>query len=188
MEVQLHLPQLEIDELLEGTKSVDAVGASTGIAAEACPTELEALAQVLEEFARKLEASAQKLEVFAQKFRVRAQKLKALILATAAPGPVSQPEPLQSEPAKRAAQRGHAQKESSIPKQTVPDAKGEDHGVEDEDTLRARVDFEAKRTTRQFGIGATRAAIKRIAGDAVLRVDEVPAVLLPTLLAELQAL
>ncbi len=68
------------------------------------------------------------------------------------------------------------------------DAKDEEHDVEDEDTLRARVDFEAKRVTRQFGIGATRAAIKRMAGNGVLRVDEVPAVKLPALLAELQAL
>jgi hypothetical protein len=63
----------------------------------------------------------------------------------------------------------------------------EDHDAEDEDTLRARVEFEAKRTTRQFGIGGTRAAISRVA-DGALRVDDVPAAHLAAVLTALQAL
>jgi hypothetical protein len=116
------------------------------------------------------------------------RKLDTLILAATTPGSAPQPEPPRSEPAKRAAKRKHTQKAPPIPKETAPEAKNEEHDTEDEGTLRARVAFEAKRTTRQFGIGATRAAIKRIAGDGVLRVDEVPAEQLSALLSALQAL
>jgi hypothetical protein len=163
MDLEVRLPQLDtliakIDEL---QKAVDAVSACTNIDTEACLTRLEALDQ----------------------------RLDTLILAAATPGSAPpQPEPPQSEPAKRAAKRKHTQKAPSITKETVPDAKDEEHDAEDEGTLRARVDFESKRTTRQFGIGATRAAIKRIAGEGVLRVDEVPAVQLSALLSALQAL
>jgi hypothetical protein len=58
----------------------------------------------------------------------------------------------------------------------------------DEDALRVRVEFEAKRTTRQFGISATRAAIARVAGAEVVRLHDVPRSRLPSLLTELQAL
>jgi hypothetical protein len=165
MELELRLPQLEtlaakIDEVVRNQKAAEAVSACTDIDTEACLTRLEAIEQ----------------------------KLDALILAAATPGPVSQPEPPQSAPAERAPKRGRTQKAPLMRQQTAAEAMDEDHRVEDEDTLRARVDFEAKRTTRQFGIGATRAAIKRIAGDGVLRVDDVPAVQLPLLLTELQAL
>ncbi len=65
-------------------------------------------------------------------------------------------------------------------------AAGEDQ--DDEDTLRARASFEAKRVQRTLGIGASRAVIKKIAGDGVLQIDDVPAGQLPQLLDELQAL
>jgi hypothetical protein len=59
---------------------------------------------------------------------------------------------------------------------------------EDEDALRARTAFEAKRVSRTHGVGAMRAAIKRIAGNGMLTVDEVPPKQLGDLLAALQAL
>jgi len=71
---------------------------------------------------------------------------------------------------------------------TATDANGKDHeDVEDEDALRARVEFEAKRTTRQFGIAATRTVISSVA-DGALRIDDVPAARLAAALSALQAL
>lgn len=111
----------------------------------------------------------------------------ALALAAAAPGPVSQPEVL-SQPEAKPAKRARAPKAPSAPTPAATDANVADDHVEDEDALRARVEFEAKRITRQFGIGATRAAISRVAGNGALRVDDVPAVHLPALLTELQVM
>jgi hypothetical protein len=59
---------------------------------------------------------------------------------------------------------------------------------EDEEDLRARASFEARRTTRLYGIAGTRAAIKKIAGANVLNVDDVPVAKLPALITALQAL
>jgi len=65
---------------------------------------------------------------------------------------------------------------------------GEDHDFVEEDTLRAQTEFELKRVSRQFGVSAGRAVIKRVAGDDVLRIDDVPPWQMPLLLAKLRAL
>jgi hypothetical protein len=63
---------------------------------------------------------------------------------------------------------------------------GEDQ--DDEDTLRARIGFEAKRVQRTLGVGALRVAIRKVAGADILQVDDVPVPRLAALLTELQAL
>jgi hypothetical protein len=110
------------------------------------------------------------------------KKLDTLALTAAAPGSVSQPE-IPVKPTKRA----RTAKAPPAATPTAADANGEEHCAEDEDALRARVEFEAKRTTRQFGIGGTRAAIGRVV-DGALRVDDVPAARLTAVLSALQAL
>jgi hypothetical protein len=106
-------------------------------------------------------------------------KIDVLTLAAAASGPVSQPEP--------AAAAARAKRRSpKSPPAPAAEPNDKDH-VEDEDALRARCEFEAKRTTRLVGLNGTRAAIARVA-DGVLRIDDVPAARLPALLSALQAL
>lgn len=60
--------------------------------------------------------------------------------------------------------------------------------IEDEDALRARTQFESKRVARTFGIGASRALIKKVAGDGILQIDDVPSWQLLQLLDELRAM
>ncbi len=69
----------------------------------------------------------------------------------------------------------------------VSQTNGEDTDVEDEDALRARCEFEAKRVQRLIGIGGMRAALSRVA-DGVLHIDDVPAARLASVLTALQAL
>ena len=56
-----------------------------------------------------------------------------------------------------------------------------------EDDLRARATFESRRVTRLFGIGGTRAIIRKVAGQNAVNVDDVPVSMLPALITELQA-
>ena len=133
--------------------------------------------------------TANDVELCVKTLLALAKKLDALALVVAAPGPVSQSEasePVKSAPAKRVRTPKAA---PTTPTSVAADANREDHeDVDDEDALRARCEFEARRTTRQFGIGGTRAAIARVAGDGVLRVDDVPTARLAAVLSELQAM
>ena len=59
---------------------------------------------------------------------------------------------------------------------------------DDEDTLRARAMFESKRVQRAFGVGGMRAVIRKVAGDSILQIDDVPLQHLPQLIDELRAM
>jgi PII-like signaling protein len=116
------------------------------------------------------------------------KKLDALALTSAASSPVVQPEvsePVKPAPAKRARKASTAATPAATP--VASNVNGEDHDVEDEDALRARVEFEARRVQRLIGISGMRAAISRVA-DGVLRIDDVPAAQLEAALTALQAL
>jgi hypothetical protein len=128
------------------------------------------------EMLHRLEAFDQKLDRLVEQFN-------------AAPRPVSEPEPppvpKQPVPAKR-----RRKAVWTLPEEVTSDVNGANAagGEEDEDALRARVEFEGKRVQRMFGVGAMRAAVKRVAGDGVLRIDDVPLPQLGELLTALQAL
>jgi hypothetical protein len=85
------------------------------------------------------------------------------------------PEPKKPRRAKAAASNG----EDSVPQHEDDEA---------EEDLRARAAFEARRTTRLFGIAGTRATIRKVAGPTVLSIDDVPVAKLPALIEALQAL
>jgi hypothetical protein len=127
------------------------------------------------------------------------KKLDALALAAVTPSPTQLDLPLTDKPpadkpkattkTKRGAVRivgvSHTHTQTAETAQSSNGEAPEDHN--DEDTQRARAAFEAKRVARTLGIGALRATIKKVAGDGILQVDDVPAWQLLQLLSELQA-
>jgi hypothetical protein len=127
------------------------------------------------------------IEALNDKLAALNSKIDALAPAVAAPAPTPIDPPLsESEPKPAPKKRGRPSKVKAST------GNGEDHADEDvnnEDDLRARVTFEAKRVTRTLGIGGMRAAIRKATGGAnILQVDDVPASKLPLLLTELQAM
>lgn len=107
-------------------------------------------------------------------------KMDALALAISAPGAA------RIEPAEKP-ERAKARRAAARPEPVA--ANGEDEEAEDnEEDLRAEATFEAKRTTRQFGIGRTRTAIRKVGGPDANTIDDVPAAKLPKLVDELRAL
>ena len=63
----------------------------------------------------------------------------------------------------------------------------DDDDQDSEEDLRAQAELEGKRISRTLGVGALRVAIKKVTGRNILRIDDVPAKQLPTLIYELQA-
>jgi hypothetical protein len=127
------------------------------------------------------------------------RKLAASQSTTTAPDPVQPPLPLTyTTPSdKPKTKRSSRATEAVKPAPRAPEAvngNGEAHddhddrADDDENTLRARVTFEGKRVSRTFGVGGMRAAIRKITGENILQIDDVPLQALPALLAELQAM
>jgi hypothetical protein len=122
-----------------------------------------------------------------------ADRMNALesAIATITAAPTPQPEQVQPE-----LPLTEAPPETKKPRRTKATVKGNGEAAapqhkdddEDEEDLRARATFEARRTTRLYGIAGTRATIKRVAGPTVLNVDDVPTEKLPALIEALQAL
>jgi hypothetical protein len=137
-----------------------------------------------------LEVRLPQLDTLLTKIEALSDKIDAMALAAAAPGPVVQPETpaavwsspawVQPEDIEPSLARGKPKRG----RKAKPAADGE---IEDEDTLRARVEFEEKRVRRLFGINGARAAISG-AADGVLRIDDVPVARLTAVLSALQAL
>lgn len=123
----------------------------------------------------------------------------AAITATPTPRPPVQTQqelPFdEASPAPKKPAKGKGSKVKTLNAQHAPAATdgadgAEDNSgdLEDEEDLRGRASFEARRTTRLFGIAGTRATIKQVAGANILTVDDVPVAKLPTLIKALQAL
>lgn len=120
------------------------------------------------------------------------QKIDQLLLATTALAPVQMDLPLtdQPKPAPKTKRAPRATDRATPAQQAVEPIKanGEDIDDDADDALRAQVAFEGKRVTRVLGIGGMRAAIRKVTGENILQVDDVPATQLPALLAALQGL
>jgi hypothetical protein len=124
-------------------------------------------------------------EALRAEIREMKAKIDTLVLAVESPGREQLDPPVEDKP-KPAAK---ATKLSKAKPAAPIEANGEDHeDQDDEETLRARVSFEGKRVSRSFGIGAVRASIKKVTGENILQVDDVPASQLLAPLTELRAL
>jgi hypothetical protein len=135
------------------------------------------------EMLNRLEAFDQKLDRLVEMFA------EALANMVEAP-PESEPEPPQPEQpkAKRKASKIPGVEHVRLENVRLVGIEPRPTNGEDEDALRARVAFESKRVQRMLGVGAMRAAIKRVAGHGVLQIDDVPPQQLGELLTALQAL
>jgi hypothetical protein len=102
----------------------------------------------------------------------------------------NQPQPVPEQP-KPATDKPRKAKKAPVAPVAPPTINGEnldEHVHDDEDTLRARVAFEGKRVQRLFGIGGLRSAIKKVTGENILQIDDVPVPNLSALLDEPQAM
>jgi hypothetical protein len=134
-----------------------------------------------------LEEMKQQLQAQNELLQAQNDKIDALALAVAGATSAPVDPPLsESEPKPVTKKRGRPPKAAVIKGNGEAD---EDEDDNNEDDLRARVAFEAKRVTRTLGIGGMRAAIRKATGGAnILQVDDVPASKLSVLLTELQAM
>jgi hypothetical protein len=120
------------------------------------------------------------------------EKVDALAAAISKPAeqldlPFEAPKPAEPKPSPK--KRARKQIFDVEPAASNGDARdAEPDNAESEDDLRARVTFESRRITRVMGVGAMRAVIRKVTGESILQVDDVPAARLPLLLAELQAM
>jgi hypothetical protein len=101
------------------------------------------------------------------------------------PETVKPAKPVEAQKAKRKAKANT--KVESEDSEADTDADTEDTEAND-NNLYARAAFEAKRTNRVLGIGATRTAIKKFGGQNAISVDDVPASKLPALIKALEAM
>jgi hypothetical protein len=109
-----------------------------------------------------------------------------------ATAPVQMDLPLtdKSPPAPKARRTPRATEKAKPAPLAVEPTKANGEALDDEDTdaLRAQVAFEGKRITRTLGIGGMRAAIRKVTGENILQIDDVPAQRLSALLTALQGL
>jgi hypothetical protein len=116
----------------------------------------------------------------------------ALSAVQTATAPVQMDLPLidKPKPAPKARRTPRATEKAAVAPQAVEPVKvnGEALDDDDDDALRAQVAFEGKRITRTLGIGGMRAAIRKVTGENILQIDDVPVAQLPALLTALQAL